>query len=332
MKYFYLIFFPFLFFSCGENKKPSPKTFNLDSLVELYPDSVPLLVQQGNKFLEAYFYDKALNIGAKAFRLDSLNLNARFLYANALINFSKRSIADVDNAQKHFLYILRKQPSNKKAYILLASTYTQQGDFDKSFQYINEVLRMDKRYRDAYVMKGTNYLTLGKRDLAISSYETAIQQDPKFFEAYLQLAWIYTEDEKYLFALEYFRNAKEIDPKSTDALYGIAYSLQMMGKYDEAMFAYKDLLQVDNKYHLALFNQAYIKQFHQNQVDSAIYYYQSSLEMQPQFVKAWHNLGLCYKMKGDKTNALKSFAKALKYNPEFKLSREEADKMNDAKY
>jgi tetratricopeptide (TPR) repeat protein len=332
MKYIYLIFLSFLIFSCGENKKPSTKKFNLDSLLVIYPDSVPLLVQQGNKFLDAYMYEKALNLGAKAFRLDSLNLDARFLYASSLINHSKRSIADVDLAQKHFLYILKRQATNKKAYILLASTYTQQGEFEKSFQYINEVLRMDKRYRDAYVMKGTNYLTLGKRDLAISSYETAIQQDPKFFEAYLQLAWIYTEDEKYLFALEYFRNARELDPKSTDALYGIAYSLQMLEKYEEAMFAYKDLLQVDNKYYLALFNQGYIKQFHQNQVDSAIYYYQSSLEMEPQFVKGWHNLGLCYKMKGDKSNALKSFSKALKYNPEFKLSRDEADKMNDVKY
>ncbi len=299
----------------------------MDSLVEIYPDSVPLLVKQGNRYLDNYVYDKALNVGAKAFRLDSLNVEARFLYANAMNNIATRSIADVDNAQKHFLYILRKQPSNKKAYIALASTYTQQGEFEKSFKYINEVLKMDKHYRDAYIMKGTNYLTIGKRDLAISSYETAVQQDPKFFEAYLQLAWIYTEDEKYPFALEYFRTAAELDPKSTDALYGIAYSLQMLEKYDEAMLAYRDLIQMDNKYYLALFNQAYIKQFHQNQVDSAIYYYQSALDMEPQFVKAWHNLGLCYKTKGDKTNALKSFAKALKYNPDFKLSREEADKM-----
>jgi phage terminase large subunit-like protein len=66
--------------------------------------------------------------------------------------------------------------------VSLASTYTQQGDFEKSFQYINEALRIDKKYRDAYILKGTNYLTLGNRKLAKSSYETAIQQDTKFFE------------------------------------------------------------------------------------------------------------------------------------------------------
>jgi tetratricopeptide (TPR) repeat protein len=328
MKLFYLISISLLLFSCAEKESTTTsQSNNLDSLLVIYPDSVALLVQQGNLFLDSYIYDKALKIGAKAFRLDSANIEARFLYANAMNNISNRSISDVDNAQKHFLYVIKKEQKNKKAYIALASTYTQQGEFEKSFKYINEVLRMDKRYRDAYIMKGTNYLTLGKRDLAISSYETAIQQDPKFFEGYLQLAWIYTEDQKYAVAQEYFRNAKELKPKSVDALYGIAYALQMMEKYDEALNAYRDLIQVDNKYYLALFNQGYIKQFHQNQIDSAIYFYSSAIDLEPKFVKGWHNLGLCHKSKGDKTSALKAFSRALTYNPDFELSRIEADKM-----
>ncbi|MES2588025.1 MAG: tetratricopeptide repeat protein [Bacteroidota bacterium] len=314
-------------FSCGDGEKTTPKNYNLDSLVKVYPDSVPLLVKQGNRFLDEYDYEEALKVGAKAFRLDTTNIDALFLYANAMNNISTRTVTDVANAQKHFIRVLRSQPQNKKAYIALASTYTQQGEFEKSFQYINEVLRMDKRYRDAYIMKGTNYLTLGKRDLAISSYETAVQQDPKFFEGYLQLAWIFTEDEKYQFALEYFRTAADLKPKSVDALYGIAYSLQMLEKYNESLAAYRHLIETDNNYYLALFNQAYIKQFHQNQVDSAIYYYQSAIDIEPQFVKGWHNLGLCYKTKGDKTKALESFAKALKYNPDFEMSRIEAKKL-----
>ena len=326
-KIFVCLFISSILVSCGENKPTKPVVLNLDSLVKIYPDSVNLLVLQGNKFLDAYIYDEALKIGAKAFRLDTMDVEARFLYANAMNNINTRTVVDVANAQKHFLQVLRVQPDNKKAYIALASTYTQQGDFEKSFKYINEVLKKDKRYRDAYIMKGTNYLTLGNRELAVSSYETAVQQDPKFFEGYLQLAWIYTEDQKYQLALEYFRTAADLKPKSVDALYGIGYSLQMLEKYDESLLAYRNLIEADNEYYLALFNQAYIKQYHQNQVDSAIYYYQSAIDLQPQFVKGWHNLGLCFKAKGDKTSALQSFAKALKYNPDFEESRIEANKL-----
>lgn len=316
-----------LLFSCAQDVKPIQTQYNLDSLVKVYPDSVDLLVKQGNKYLDNYIYDKALKNGAKAFRLDTNNIEARFLYANAMNNIATRTIVDVQMAQNHFKKVIAKQKKNKKAYIALASTYTQQGEFERSFQYINQVLRMDPRYRDAYIMKGTNYLTLGKRDLAISSYETAVQQDPKFFEGYLQLAWIYTEDENYAIAYEYFKNTAELRPKSTDALYGIAYTKQMMGEYDIAIREYKHLLDVDSAYYLALFNIGYIKQFEQNQADSAVYYYQGALTMQPQCVKCWHNLGMVYVDKKDRPKALQSFSKALKYNPDYKLSRIEADKL-----
>jgi len=299
---------------------------NLDSLVEIYPDSVPLLIEHGNKFLDSYFYDEALNDGARAFRLDSNNLEARFLYANALNNRQQRSVVDVAIAQRHFKYVLANQPGNKKAYISLASTYTQQGDFEKSFKYINEVLRMDKRYRDAYILKGSNYLALGNRKLAKSSYETAVQQDPKFFEGYMALAYIYSEDQDPL-AVEYFRTAAELRPKSVDALYGIAYSLQQERKFDEALAGYRHLIQTDTNFYLALFNQGYIKQFEQDQVDSAIYFYRSALDMEPRFVKGWHNLGLCYETQGRKTDALKAYGKALKYNPDYTLSRDAANRL-----
>jgi len=49
------------------------------------------------------------------------------------------------------------------------------------------------------------------------------------------------------------------------------------------------------------------------------------------FVEAWHNLGTCYEERGDITRALQSYAKALKYNPEFTLSRERADNLKNAR-
>ena len=320
----------YLLVSCGEkstNKQTTTsKKENLDSLLKLDPNNVDLLVKRGNKYLATYKFYDALTDGAKAYRLDSNNLEARFLYANALNNREERTQVDIENAKQHFLYLIKRQPGNKKIYVSLASTYTQQGDFEKSFQYINEALRIDKKYRDAYILKGTNYLTLGNRKLAKSSYETAIQQDTKFFEGYLYLGYLYSEDNDPL-AVEYFRTAATLRPKSTDALYGIAYSLQQQRKFDESLKAYRDLLQADQKFYLALFNQGYIKQFEQNQVDSAIYYYTSAIDLQPKFVKGWHNLGLCYASLGRKPEALNAFASALKYNPKFEISRIEANKL-----
>lgn len=310
--------------SCGEktkveNKKPE----NLDSLVKVYPDSVPLLVRYGNKLLDEYRSVEALPYTARAFRLDSNNVDARLAYATALVNRSERTIADVDVSQRHLRYIVSKQPGNKNALVILASTYSLQGNYEKSFQYINEALKIDVRFRDAYVLKGTNYLSLGNRKLAKSSYETAVQQDPKFFAAYLKLGWLYTEDEEYGFALEYFRTAANLEPKSSDALYGIAYCQQQLGQFPESLASYRHLIATDTSYYIAFFNQGYIKQFEQEELDSAIFFYNRAIEQHPDFVKAWHNLGICYEQQGRNAMAYKAFKKALEYNPDFELSKKE---------
>ena len=322
----YLIFLvPFLLFSCGKKEDAVSSTVqNLDSLIKVYPDSVELLILHGNKMIKNYRLELALSDGAKAFRLDSMNNDARLLYADALNNRPNRTPGDVARAQKFYAYLLKKMPKEPKIYVSLASTYSQQMDFDKSFLYINQALKINARYRDAYVMKGSNYLFLNKIDLAKSSYETAVQQDPKFFEAYLMLGSLYQAESDKI-CLEYYRTAVELQPKNVDVIYSLAYAEQVFGQTYKALAHYKRMLQLKPDYHQALNQIGVIQQYDLKQLDSAMYYYNSALEVEPRFVEAWHNLGECYESKNDISNALQSYAKALKYDPSFELSRKRAN-------
>jgi tetratricopeptide (TPR) repeat protein len=322
----YLIFLvPFLLFSCGKKEDAVSSTVqNLDSLIKVYPDSVELLILHGNKMIKNYRLELALSDGAKAFRLDSMNNDARLLYADALNNRPNRTPGDVARAQKFYAYLLKKMPKEPKIYVSLASTYSQQMDFDKSFLYINQALKINARYRDAYVMKGSNYLFLNKIDLAKSSYETAVQQDPKFFEAYLMLGSLYQAESDKI-CLEYYRTAVELQPKNVDVIYSLAYAEQVFGQTYKALAHYKRMLQLKPDYHQALNQIGVIQQYDLKQLDSAMYYYNSALEVEPRFVEAWHNLGECYESQNDISNALQSYAKALKYDPSFELSRKRAN-------
>lgn len=322
MRILSLIITLFLFASCGEKTTAKKgETQNLDSLLQIYPDSLPLLIEYSGILLKEMRTTESLPLAAKAFRLDSTNLHVRYLYASSLVNRVERTFTDVEIAQNHLLYVLKKQPGNKEALMDLATTYTIQGEFDQSFKTLNEILRIDNKYRDAYSMKGMNYRSLGNYKLAKSSFETAVQQDPEFFIGYLQLGWLYSETEDFKNALEYFKTAATLEPTSTDALYGLAYSYQALNKYPEALAEYRHLISVDNEYYLAFFNQGYIKQFHQNQPDSAIFFYKAAIDLQEDFVKAHHNMGLTYLEMGDKGEAYYAFKRALKYNPDYELSQ-----------
>jgi tetratricopeptide (TPR) repeat protein len=321
----YLLFLvPFLVISCGDTKPVKAPTKDLDSLLVMFPDSIELIVQHGTKMLKEYKFSKAMADGAKAFRLDSNNIEARMLYAEVLNNRPERSVADIAAAQRHFKLLIKKMPKNPKPLVSLASTYSQQMDFDKSFQYINQALKLDSKYRDAYVMKGSNYLFLDKRDLAKSSYETAVQQDPSFYEAYLMLGSLYQAENNKI-CIEYYKTAAALQPKNPEVLFSLAYAEQVFEEPELALAVYRKMIQIDTSYYEALNQIGVIKQYNYKQIDSAIYYYNSALQTEPRFVEAWHNLGVCYEQKGDITRAMQSYAKALKYNPDFKLSRDRAD-------
>jgi tetratricopeptide (TPR) repeat protein len=314
--------------SCGSEKKEQPKKVsqNIDSLLVDYPDSIPILLRHGQFYFEKYNYNKAMSSAAKAFRLDTNNIDARMLYADVLNNRADRTVEDVVTAQRHFAYIIKKQPKNTRAYVSLASTFSLMQDFERSFQYINEALRIDPKYRDGYILKGTNYLQMNNVPLAKSSYETAVQQDPNFYEAYIALGNLYQKEDNPI-CIEYYTTAATIAPKDLSVLYLEAYAYQYFGKSEEALQKYREMYALDNEFAMAQFQQGFIKQFYQNDIDSAMVFYDRALVQEPRFVEAWHNLGMCYEDKKDKGKALQAYSKALKYDPNFKKSREAANKL-----
>lgn len=317
-------------FSCGEQEIAieQVQNRNLDSLLLAYPDSIPLLLERGNMLFDEYDYDVAMNDAARAFRLDSSSLDVRLLYAEVLNNRSQRSVEDVLIAKRHYEVVVKKTPKDLRALVGLAATHAFLQDFESAFKYINEALRIDSKYRDAYVLKGTVYTQLGNVELAKSSYETAIQQDPEFFEAYFRLAQIY-QSENNPVCVEYFATAYELKPEITEVKYQLAYSKQTHGQVEGAKFLYREMTKDTSDFYVTrgYFHQAYIKQFSENDLDSAMILYGKALQVDPRHVESWHNLGVCYDKKGELTKALQSFGKALKYNPEFALSREYADSL-----
>jgi len=320
---FLLSFIALSLVSC-EEKKPKDVELteaNLDSLIKIYPDSIPLLVKRGNLLFEKLEFGDAMADAAKAFRLDSNRSECRLIYAEALINDPKRSAEDLFRANGIYKKIVKKEPKNVEALVGLANTYSMFQDYETSFKYINKALRINPKYRDAYVLKGTNYRNQGNFKLAVSSYETAVQQDPEFYGGYLILGSMYEFKEDPI-CIEYYTTAYKIQPKNTDVIYSLAYAKQIFGKEKAAAVLYRKMIRLDSTYYDAYFQLGYMKQFSEMDLDSAMYFYDKVTEIEPNHIESNHNTGLIYEDKNDITNALFSYAKVLKINPDFELTKE----------
>jgi tetratricopeptide (TPR) repeat protein len=102
----------------------------------------------------------------------------------------------------------------------------------------------------------------------------------------------------------------------------LAYAKQLFGKDADAKGLYRKMIRLDSLYYVAYFQIGYIKQFSENELDSALFYYEKTLEIENKHIESYHNIGLIYEDKKDITNALFSYAKVLKINPEYALSLE----------
>lgn len=300
---------------------------SIDNAIAQNPDDIELLLNKAKLAKANLDFKNALDAGAKAFVRDSTNIDARKIYAWTLINKPQAPVGDIDRAKRHYKYVLSVEPDNLEIMIEYANAHALTGDFESSFKLINDVLRKNDKYRDAYILKGSNYKVIGNYELALSSYQTAVMLDPNYFMVQLQTGYLLSEMENHGLAIEYYRNAADLDPKSIEALYGVAKSLQDMGEFEKAQAAYREILAVDESFFIAYFNQGFIKQHLQNQPDSAVYYYNLCLDTQPEYVKAWYQLGETYITLDRNVDAARAFAEALTLNPDYEPALIAKDKL-----
>jgi len=287
---------------CGNRDKANSQPPSLDAALKTHPDSIPLLQKRANRSLDSMQYDLLLQDAAHAFRLDSNRLQSRLLYGLALINKNPIMVSDFTSAEYHFSRVLMQDSTNLKAMVGIAGVYANLGSKDLAFKWLNKALRVNPRCRDAYVLKGTIYLREGKYNLAKSSYETAVQQDRSFFLGYMALGSIY-QYEKNPLCIEYFTTACQLKPKNSESCYALAYAYELFNKVFEAKRYYRRMAKLDSTRCESFFHLAAIHQFNDKNLDSAI-----------------HNLGILYETKDDYSNALMTYAKVLKIDPNYKLT------------
>jgi tetratricopeptide (TPR) repeat protein len=291
----------------------------LNKLLEQDPSNVELLAQKADILFKLLRQDEGFQDIAKAFRLDSNNLEVRRVHAGYMMGQLK-----ILSARDDYGFIIERDPGNAEAYLGMARTYAVEGNHAKAFQFTDEALKRNMRFRDAYVLKGLIFRTEGKIDLSISSYQTAVEIDPNYYSGYVALGNLH-EIKNSTLALDFYNTAIEVDENGLDALYGKAMILQNTGKLEEAKEIYRRIIKISPEYYTALYNQGYIKLVYEAEYDSAVYFFTQTVDKDPNYTDAWYNLGLSEQARGRNREAIKAFKETLKIDKDFKKAQTEID-------
>lgn len=291
----------------------------LNKLLEQDPGNVELLAQKADILFKLLRQDEGIQDIAKAFRLDSNNLEVRRVHAGYMMGQLK-----ILSARDDYGFIIERDPGNAEAYLGMARTYAVEGNHAKAFQFTDEALKRNMRFRDAYVLKGLIFRTEGKIDLSISSYQTAVEIDPNYYSGYVALGNLHELKNSPL-AIDFYNTAIEIDENGLDALYGKAMLLQNTGALEEAKEIYRRIIKINPVYYTALYNQGYIKLVYEAEYDSAVYFFTQTVDKDPYYTDAWYNLGLSEQARGRNREAIKAFKETLKIDKDFKKAQTEMD-------
>lgn len=206
----------------------------LENEKEEDPESATIeLVKQGIAHFEAGEIELALEVMGKAVDQKPEDTELRYHYALMLIKDNK----DIPNAIVQLKEIIRIQPHNLEAFLMLGKIAEQQKDFSNAKLYYEKVLELDSNHPGIHSKIGSMLLNMfdHHKDAAANYFERAIQINPNNVYAtyrYAQMVWEHYGDKEK--ALDLFNKVLELQPDHQTVYFDLANLYQQIGNRELA--------------------------------------------------------------------------------------------------
>ncbi len=185
--------------------------------------------------------------------------------------------------------LLKREPANVDAHLLLGSLLSEDGDGDKAIAELSEAVRLRPKSSEAFNALGEAYQTAGDLSGARQAFEKAVALTPSFAVAQQNLGAVLLQQGEAVAA------AKHLD-----------LAIPLLGQSQDAADAYYLRAKIDST---------------QNQFPAAGKHLRQALAIRPDFAEAWSDLGVSLKATGDDAGALSALQKAVELNPQGSIAQ-----------
>lgn len=130
-------------------------------------------------------------------------------------------------------------------HLVQGSRLIREKKYEEAVQEYDQILRMEPKNLRALLVLGLTYAQIGKFDRAVEFTKKASELDPAGYVPYYNLGLIYASNQELDKALDALNQALKINPESYVAEYqrGLVYSAQ--GAHDKAAESYKRVLELN---------------------------------------------------------------------------------------
>jgi protein O-GlcNAc transferase len=208
---------------------------------------------------------------------------------------------------------MAQKPSVETAWQLIA-----QGKRDQAVTFLRDLIRADPRNPDARLLLGSVLMEAGQREESIAQLREAVRLLPKSAEAHNALGEAYSTFGDPKAARPEFERAVELDPRHAQAQVNLADVMLQQGDGQAAAPHLEQAIRLfgnkpDAAYPHYLWAKVYSDERDAAKAASEL---EQAVALRPDFAEAWSDLGDARKSLSDRDGALSAFRRAVALSPE----------------
>lgn len=278
--------------------------------VETFPANERFRTTLAFKLFQEGQWEEAEALGLEITRMDDKSSNGFILLGRI-----EEARGNDRKALEYFEKALEVEPNNVQLKLSLAKSLIKNGRQDRALTLCQKILddravRGEPGYAGILARIGIIYLEANRIDQARKVLLEAVAKDDSDAEAWNNLGIIYYREKDYAKAVEAYERAVKLNPEFASAFnnLGTLYLRFYLERKDpelvpKAIAAFDRAIQNDPRLASAHNGRASAFKF-TNRPDEAIRDWKKAMELQPDFVDVYFNLGITYLETGNKAEAL----------------------------
>ncbi len=182
-----------------------------------------------------------------------------------------------------------------------------------SLQTIEHIHKLDPNNPDGFFLKGLVYKEMGDTSLALRQFQYTTRENPQFLDAWIEAGQLAMAS-GVAKASHYFEAGLRISPDHIPLLNALARYQALEGKYPQAKKLYRKIISIDPDYSKAYFDLGLLF-LDQDSIELAEDHFNLAVETDPVFATAYFYRGLARELKFDTVSAIHDYRQALSLDP-----------------
>jgi tetratricopeptide (TPR) repeat protein len=198
-------------------------------------------------------------------------------------------------------------------YIVVGDLLQREKQLDRARFYLVKALQMAPYEGEAFYLNGLVAAKSGDTTRAITFYKRALILKPRFLEPYVQLSIIHSVRGDYASAIAYNKRGTSYFPNDPGLLYALGHIYQQTSVSDSALFFYEKALQMEPSMVLAHLQSGLVLLKLDN-MGQALQHFNEVAKLAPEYPRIHYYMGICYEQFREWEQATTQYALAMQEN------------------